>query len=51
MDMNRMDMNRQAEADLQHPAEGEMHDLSSGTFRFLAILIAAVGVLMIAGVL
>jgi hypothetical protein len=44
-------MNKRAEGDMQHPHESEMHDLSPGAFRFLAILIAAVGMLMIAGVL
>jgi hypothetical protein len=44
-------MNEQAEGDMQHRHEGEMRDLSSGAFRFLSILFAAVAVLMIAGVL
>ena len=44
-------MNERAEIDLQHPPEGEMRDLSIGAFRFIAILIAAAGVLMLAGVL
>jgi hypothetical protein len=44
-------MNEQAEVDMQRPDAGEMRDLSSGAFRFLSILIAAIGVLMIAGAL
>ena len=44
-------MNERAEIDLQHPHEGEIRDLSIGAFRFIAILIAAAGILMLAGVL
>ncbi len=44
-------MNERVELDLQHPRDGEMRDLSTGTFRFLSILLAAAGVLMLAGVL
>jgi hypothetical protein len=44
-------VNERAELDLLHPREGEMHDLSTGAFRFLSIFIAAAGVLMLAGVL
>jgi len=44
-------MNDPAEIDMQRPHEGEMRDLSPGAFHFLAVLIAAAGVLMIAGVL
>lgn len=44
-------MNERAEGDLQHSREGEMRDLSAGAFRFIAILVAAAGLLMLAGVL
>jgi hypothetical protein len=44
-------MNEPVELDLQHPRDGEMRDLSAKAFRFIAIFIAAVGVLMLAGVL
>ena len=44
-------MNERAEFDLSHPREDEMHDLSIGAFRFIAILIAAAAVLLLAGAL
>jgi hypothetical protein len=44
-------MNERTEIDMNHPHKGEMRDLSIGAFRFIAILIAAAGVLMLAGVL
>jgi hypothetical protein len=40
-----------AERTLLQPGEREMHDISHGTFRFVAMLLAAGLVLMIAGVL
>jgi hypothetical protein len=44
-------MNEPVDLDLQRPREGEMRDLSASSFRFIAIFILAVGVLMLAGVL
>jgi hypothetical protein len=44
-------MTERVEFDVHHPREGEIHDLSLGAFRFISILIAAAGVLMLAGVL
>ena len=40
-----------AERTLLQPAEHEMHDISPGTFRFVAMLLTAGLVLMIAGIL
>lgn len=44
-------MNERTEFDLSRRREDEMHDLSIGAFRFIAILIAAAAILMLAGVL
>ena len=44
-------MTERVEFDVQHPRNGEIHDLSPGAFRFISILVAAAGVLMLAGVL
>lgn len=40
-----------AERALLQPQDGEMHDISVGSFRFLSVLFAAAFVLMIAGIL
>jgi hypothetical protein len=44
-------MNERAEFDLRHSEKGERRDFSAGAFRFIAILVAAAGMLMLAGVL
>jgi hypothetical protein len=42
-------MQDKAERVLLQPHDGEIHDISLGTFRFLSVLFAAALVLMVAG--
>ncbi len=44
-------MQDHSERALMEPHDGEIRDISLGTFRFLAVLCTAAFVLMIAGVL
>ena len=45
-----MTKEEEAEGALMQPREGEMHDLATGTLRFISVLFLAALVLMIAGI-
>lgn len=44
-------MKKPADPDMKQRPDGEMPDLSTGAFRFISVLLAATGILLLAGVL
>lgn len=44
-------MDKPAELNMQQRTDDEMPDLSTGAFRFISVLLAATGILLLAGVL